>query len=129
MVDLAREDNGFYQCLAYNELGTAVADPIHLVNTTQISFKDVKKEQYDLKAEVGRPFQMVCPEVTGYPEPELTWVRAFDAKNGTTKLEFISDERVVADAEGNLWFSYVTPDDDSIKNDFKYLCVGTSSIR
>jgi len=122
------DDNGLYQCLAYNEQGTALGDPIHLVNMTRIVFEKTEGE-YTVEAELGRPFKLSCPKATGYPKPTLTWMKSFSNEDPSlVSMEYVKGERTTTDPEGNLWFTHVTEEDDSTKNNFKFMCLGASSF-
>ncbi|XP_076066165.1 hemicentin-2-like [Oratosquilla oratoria] len=125
--DPTEEDNGDYQCIAYNELGTAYGDTVHFVNNVIIQFHGVDKDVYEMEAELGRPFKMSCPRATGFPEPTLTWVKAYEPnEDGEASLEFMNTKRTVVDPVGNLWMPIVSQDDESI--DFKYICLGSNEL-
>ncbi|CAL4114192.1 unnamed protein product [Meganyctiphanes norvegica] len=121
-------DNGRYQCVAHNEYGTAVSDPVTLVNNTDVMFHN-SEGSFDIEAELGRPFKLSCPKATGYPKPQLTWMKSYSPpETGEVKLEIINDERMVVDPEGNLWFTHITEDDDTSKNDFQLMCLGNNEF-
>ncbi|KAK7071202.1 hypothetical protein SK128_003822 [Halocaridina rubra] len=127
--DPTLEDNGLYQCFAYNELGTATSDPVYLINSTSIRFTNTEanKDKYDVEAELGRPFKLSCPNVTSYPEPSLSWVKAITHES-QIELKFVNDERVVADPYGNLWFTHVTSEDATTDSNFKYMCLASTEF-
>ncbi|XP_050698565.1 hemicentin-2-like isoform X1 [Eriocheir sinensis] len=121
------EDNGMYQCFAYNDLGTAAADPVYLLNVSSIHFSNDNEpsDTYHLVAELGRPYKLSCPKAFAYPEPSLTWVRASET-NESIALEFVKDERVVTDPDGDLWFTHVTEEDDTAKHEFQFMCLANT---
>ncbi|XP_064096945.1 hemicentin-1-like isoform X1 [Macrobrachium nipponense] len=125
--DPTLDDNGLYQCFAYNELGTALGDPVLLVNSSSIQFSNAadNKDSYEVEAELGRPFKLSCPNATAYPEPSLNWVKAV-TREDQIEIIFISEERIVADPQGNLWFTHVTPEDATEGNSFQYMCLGST---
>lgn len=127
--DPSLTDNGLYQCFAYNELGTAMSDPVYLLNATSISFPDVTggQDSFQIDAELGRPFKLACPNAEAYPEPTMSWVKAI-TMDDQIELQFVNDERVVADPFGNLWFTHVTPEDTTTDKNFKYMCLGSTSF-
>ncbi|KAK4304127.1 hypothetical protein Pmani_023922 [Petrolisthes manimaculis] len=127
ITDPTLKDNGMYQCFAFNDLGTASSDPVYLINVTRIQFSndDDPSDTYHLEAELGRPYKMSCPQATGYPTPELSWVKAIQHVD-KMELEFVKEERVVADPEGSLWFTHITYDDDTKKNGFEYICMAST---
>jgi len=127
ITDATKDDNGMYQCFAFNELGTASSDPVYLVNITRIRFSNDAdpSDTYHLEAELGRPYKLSCPSATGHPPPKLDWVKAIQHVD-TMELEFVKEERVVADPEGNLWFTHITEDDDTEKNKFQYVCMAST---
>jgi len=121
-------NNGRYQCIAHNEYGTAVSDPVGLINTTNVIFHN-QNGSFDVEAELGRPFKLSCPRATGYPEPQLTWMKSYSPpESGEVKLELINDERMVVDPEGNLWFTHITEEDDTSKNDFQLMCLANNEF-
>jgi len=123
------DDNGRYQCLAYNEQGTALANPIQLLNTTRIEFEKTTDNEYTVEAELGRPFKLNCPNATAYPKPTLTWMKSYSASEANQiALDYADNDRTTTDPEGNLWFTHITEEDDSIKNNFTYLCLGATSF-
>lgn len=127
--DPSLEDNGLYQCFAYNDLGTAAADPVYLLNVSSIHFSNDNEpsDTYHLTAELGRPYKLSCPKAFAYPEPSLTWVRAMQTdEDDNIGLEFVKDERVVSDPDGGLWFTHVTEADDTDKNDFQFMCLANT---
>lgn len=127
ITDPTLKDNGMYQCFAFNDLGTATGDPVYLINVTRIRFSNDEEpsDTYQLQAELGRPYKMSCPKATGYPTPKLDWVKAIQHVD-KMELEFVKEERVVADPEGSLWFTHVTHDDDTTKNGFEYICMAST---
>ncbi|XP_053627281.1 hemicentin-2 isoform X3 [Cherax quadricarinatus] len=127
--DPTMDDNGLYQCFAYNNLGTAVADPVYLLNTSRIEFSNDKDESdtYNVKAELGRPFKLSCPKVFGYPKPTLSWVKANQLET-QIEIEFVNDERIISDPEGNLWFTHITEADDTRKNNFQFICLASTTF-
>ncbi|XP_068233865.1 hemicentin-1-like [Palaemon carinicauda] len=130
ITDPTLEDNGLYQCFAYNELGTALGDPVLLVNSSSIQFSNAadNKDTYEVEAELGRPFKLSCPNATAYPEPALNWVKAI-TRDDQIEIEFVSEERVVSDPNGNLWFTHVTPEDSTEENSFQYMCLGSTEFQ
>lgn len=126
--DPTMDDNGLYQCFAHNELGTAIADPVYLLNTTRIEFSNDEdaSDLYPVEAELGRPFKLSCPKATAYPKPSLNWVKAI-TRESQIELEFVSDTRIAADPEGNLWFTHIT-EDDATNDEFKYMCLGSTEF-
>ncbi|XP_063851932.1 neuroglian-like isoform X3 [Scylla paramamosain] len=124
------EDNGMYQCFAYNDLGTAASDPIYLLNVSSIYFSndDEPSDTYNLVAELGRPYKLSCPKAFAFPEPALTWVRAIDHPENI-ELEFVKDERVVTDPNGDLWFTHVTHEDDTAEQGFEFMCLANTPFR
>nr|XP_045619391.1 hemicentin-2-like isoform X1 [Procambarus clarkii] len=127
--DPTMDDNGLYQCFAYNDLGTAVSNPIYLLNITRIEFANDKDESdtYNVEAELGRPFKLSCPEAYGYPTPSLSWVKAIQHET-QIELVFLSDDRIIAGPNGSLWFTHVTQADDTRLNNFQYICLANTSF-
>ena len=44
IVEPEFKDNGWYQCIAYNEMGVAVADPVRIHNATRYAGKAIKEQ-------------------------------------------------------------------------------------
>lgn len=123
------KDNGLYQCFAYNDLGTAAADPVYLLNISRIEFSNDEdpSDTYFVEAELGRPYKLSCPKASGYPKPSLNWVKAIPHED-QIEMEFVKEERIVVDPEGNMWFTHITEEDDTGKNGFQYICLASTEF-
>lgn len=72
-----------------------------------------------MTANEGEPLKLECHPPYGFPAPRVNWM-ILDSENN---LITINDTRILADPEGNLWFSNVTLNDTT--NNFYYICVAT----
>jgi len=128
--NLKEHDNGWYQCIAYNELGVAKSTPIQVLDTTMAKFIE-PTPTLELDAEEGRPFNMSCAKANGDPEPMVLWVVAYPPNaEGLLKVNFLQDvsNRTVQGPDGVAYFSHITKEDDSFANNISYICAARQMV-
>ncbi|CAG9789665.1 unnamed protein product [Diatraea saccharalis] len=110
-------DEGFYQCIANTSAGIASTRRVKVtksyINIPKISIQKMKPVE-------GRPFQLACPPIEGYPKPMVEWKKK---SVDTGELETILDPRIFS-PQGDLYFANATQEDVSTK--FNYVCLVTS---
>ncbi|XP_031421988.1 neurofascin [Clupea harengus] len=95
---------GEYQCTATNEFGSAISNKINLRVSKSRSWP--KEHLEPMTVFVGEPLVLSCNPPPGPPEPATYWVNS--------SMVPIRQSRRVSKAEnGDLYFSYILPEDAS----------------
>ena len=102
IIELATSmDDGFYQCFARNEFGTALTDTAHL----QMAFLDSTAENVtEILNKVAReetPFHIPCDSRRSFPKPTYIWEMAngIEDKN---PIELQLSNRIQIDENGKI---------------------------
>ncbi|RVE42461.1 hypothetical protein evm_012891 [Chilo suppressalis] len=115
--EMKESDEGLYQCTAETSAGIASTRHVKLrklyINVPKVSTQKVTPVE-------GRPFQLACPPVEGYPKPKVEWMKKSVA-NGV--LETFLSPRIFS-PQGDLYFSNATEED--VSKEFHYVCLVTS---
>ncbi|RWS23500.1 neuronal cell adhesion molecule-like protein, partial [Leptotrombidium deliense] len=113
------DDEGYYQCIAENILGTSLSNIALLKKFDMSGFSNQSTVEKYVKK--GEPITLTCDRPIGYPQPSIFW--NLQQSNGA--LEQIADPRISADEDGNLHFSSVT-EKDVKTNGATYACMAAS---
>ncbi|BFZ21112.1 hypothetical protein BsWGS_24151 [Bradybaena similaris] len=101
------KENGIYQCLASNSLGTSVSDNVPLWNikpAEKSTFAESESESQRVQA--GEPATLRCGQT---PDTVPKWNRRWYFTHGSTEVQ--TDKRIGTDSEGNLRFAYTKSTD------------------
>ncbi|GAB6022659.1 hypothetical protein CHUAL_006750 [Chamberlinius hualienensis] len=115
------EDEGYYQCYAYNSWGVAISNNVFVRASDMSLFPDEPPKKISVSE--GLPLTLPCYPPTGFPKPKIFWI----IQSKTGDLRKINDSRITVDPEGALHFSNVTMA-DSNEDDF-YSCSVFSMFR
>uniref|UniRef100_T1JDB9 Neuronal cell adhesion molecule n=1 Tax=Strigamia maritima TaxID=126957 RepID=T1JDB9_STRMM len=114
-------DEGYYQCLAENEHGTALSNGVFVRKSELNSFPDEKTQTKTVNE--GEPLTLECNPPTGFPKPTIFWILL--ARQGTFRT--LNNSRITIDPEGRLHFSNVTSAD--AYDDQDYACSASIMFR
>lgn len=106
---LHAEDEGTYQCYAWNGNGTALSKPIHLKRTWIKYFP--KEEPKVVEVELGEPFQRPCNAPQSEPPPRVFWITMGNQKTQGTQFKSLNESHISVNDKGTLFFHYVHEDD------------------
>lgn len=98
------DDEGYYQCIAKNQLGTSLSQVCHVrpaVMGTSNDPKTIRKQPF-----IGTSVTLNCDAPRSFPDGELYW------GHGPRESSIALNERVAMDTDGNLHFANV------LKRDF-----------
>ncbi|KAK4304075.1 hypothetical protein Pmani_023968 [Petrolisthes manimaculis] len=115
------EDEGMYQCIAENLVGSAYSEIAVVRRSLMGNFP--KTEPRVVTATLGQPLSLTCNPPDGYPSPSVHWV----LQTSDGGLRSLDSPRLTVDQDGTLWFSYVTEEDAS--EDALYACAASSATR
>ncbi|XP_064632101.1 neuroglian-like isoform X2 [Lineus longissimus] len=110
-------DEGFYQCFAYNEYGTAATQKTQLRTASVMQFPSILSPTRQHVA-LGSHLTLRCLPPQTYPEPDVFWATIRRDK----KIRQVqTDNRITMDDLGNLHFVNVQKSDESMPGS-KYVC-------
>ncbi|XP_033095823.1 uncharacterized protein LOC117100282 [Anneissia japonica] len=103
-------DNGMYQCVATNSIGTAESGFLDL----RVGYmNDIPKRRLRVhRVKVNQFYKFICDRPNSYPTPRVYWSK------GRYSIPMVYDNRVYQDSENNLVISNAKPEDSDV-----YVCV------
>ena len=104
---LQAEDEGKYQCIAWNGNGTAYDRPIHLKRTWIKYFP--KQEPKVAEVELGDPYHRECNPPDSEPPPRVFWITMGNKKS--TRFKSLNASHISVNDKGTIYFHYVHEDD------------------
>ena len=99
ITQLTALDQGFYQCLASNNFGTAMSNVTFLQRAVLDSYSGSAVVEEKSGLSEGQPFRLECKRTKCVPQPAYYWVIADDL-TGPSQTQIITDKRVQIDEEG-----------------------------
>jgi len=117
MIESARDtDEGFYECVARNELGETKAQPVELryLDDSRPVRPRINKKPVDVSLGEGESATLEC-QVTGSPRPTVLWLK--------NDQSLPSDPRLRVDLTGTLRIVDLKPADTAV-----YRCVASNSL-
>lgn len=110
-------DEGYYQCRVENEHGIAMSQVVFLQRARLDPSTSGNAKEYPVTE--GQPLKLPCNTGISIPIPKYSWSTA-ETTDATGQTDIVFNKRVNIDEEGNLYFSYVVPED--AKSGFVYKC-------
>ena len=95
----AASDEGFYQCLARNQYGTAISKTAHLQRAFIDSAKRNSTDVLNKTVQEGMPFHIPCDAPSSFPKPAYGWELANDTEEENS-IPLQPSKRIQIDENG-----------------------------
>ncbi|CAF1215999.1 unnamed protein product [Adineta ricciae] len=102
-------DQGWYQCNATNDWGTAISRKVYVLQAELGEFSTYDKPQ-EISVQRGDSLRIPCKSPIATPDPDIYWT---DSTNAGDQLGFrVTNPRIQQDYHGNLYFLNVKDEDE-----------------
>lgn len=111
LAEAALLDEGFYQCRASNQFGSAVSN----VSLVRRAFLDSLGSTVveNRTATEGQSLRIEFVSMPSYPKPQTRWASSDNVGTSeSTSADIARSKRIQWDEHGNLYFAHVLPEDE-----------------
>ena len=117
IIALGALDEGYYQCQASNQYGSALSNTTLLQRAVLSPYTTGAMIKEAEQVDEGKPYTITCNPTKCFPKPTYTWAIAVDVVDQTPK-PLILDKRIQIDDEGLFLQRVLDNWSDALRFDF-----------